>query len=219
VAEAEATLSKKVLVAPFKAMAGLRNVHPGQYLSEGQAMVGLQSVDEDIFLDFAIPQEHLDKVRVGAVFESKTSVTATGELPITVVAIDAAANYDTRNIRVRSVVPNADGRLRPGMFVDVQVPIAQHTPFPSIPMTAVRRAAYGDHVFVIEPGEAGLKATQRFVKLGPTQESDVLVLDGLKPGERVAGAGSFKLFDGSTVIEGGAPAGGPPGAPSTASAK
>jgi membrane fusion protein (multidrug efflux system) len=149
-----------------------------------------------------------------------------GGIPIRleVAALDAVANNATRNVRVRAIAPNPSQRLRPGMFVKVRVPVDEPRPFVSVPVTAVRRAAYADQVFVIEtkdePGAQGapepkMRARQRFVRLGPTVGDRVIVLDGLAEGETIAASGSFKLRDGVLVRPGEAPApgaaaGGPP---------
>jgi membrane fusion protein, multidrug efflux system len=210
VAQVEARLSKLTLVAPFRARAGMRTVHAGQYLAEGSDVVMLQEMTDTIYLDFAVAQEYVPRVVIG------TTVMATGELlgpdpvPIKVVAMDASVSRDTRNLRIRSVVDNSKGTLVPGMSVQVRVPIDVPATRVVIPSMAIRRAAYANSVFVITPDEKGdgARAKQRFVKLGQTLGEDVIVLDGLKVGERVAAAGSFKLRDGVKVMI--APAGAPP---------
>jgi multidrug efflux pump subunit AcrA (membrane-fusion protein) len=84
-----------------------------------------------------------------------------------------------------------------------------------VPAMSVRRAAYANSVFVIAPDQDGqtLRAHQRFVTLGQTVGEDVIVFQGLKPGERVAGAGSFKLREGVKIISG--PPGGSGGSAGT----
>lgn len=210
VSQMEARLAKLLMAAPFRARAGMRTVHEGQYLGEGDEVVLLQELSDSIYLDFAVPQEYAVRVTAG------TSVMATGELlgpdpvRIDVVAVDATVNYDTRNLRVRAVVDNARGTLVPGMFVQVRVPVEPSKPYIVVPNLAVRRAAFGNSVYVIEPDapSGASRAHQRFVTLGPAVGENVIVLEGLKEGERVAGAGSFKLRDGAKVI-----VDPPPGAP------
>jgi multidrug efflux pump subunit AcrA (membrane-fusion protein) len=108
------------------------------------------------------------------------------------------------------------------------VPIEEPHTYVVVPNLAVRRAAYATFVFTVTPDEKdpqSLRAHQRFVTLGQTIGEDVIVLQGLKPGERIAGAGSFKLREGAKVAPGApaptgqaiAPASGE--APATASAK
>ena len=202
VTQVKTRLDKRTIRAPFRGRCGLRNIHEGQYLAEGASVVMIQEVSDTINIDFAIPQEYLPRVAPGM------TVMATGELlgpapvAIRVVAVDAAVNNDTRNVRIRSIVDNRDDHLRPGMSIQIRVPVDQPRPVVVVPATAVRRASYGDQVFVIVPGENGsFRAKQQFIKLGPTLEHDIIVSEGLKPGDEVAAAGSFKLRDGGLVMK------------------
>lgn len=204
VAQVEARLEKLVLRAPFTGRAGLRLVHEGQYLSEGTDLVGLEEVSDTIYLDFAIPQEYVSRVRRGVVVMATSPVLGPSPVRIEVVALDASVNDQTRNVRVRAVVDNPGEALRAGMFVQLRVPVEEPRPYLMIPTTAVRRTSYADQVFVIVAGTAPdeLRARQRFVKLGPTVGDDVIVLEGLAPGEEVAATGSFKLREGVSVTRG-----------------
>ncbi len=64
VAEQQAVLDKKSLRAPFAGHLGIRAVDLGQYLSAGTTIVTLQALDP-IFLDFFVPQQSVDQVRIG----------------------------------------------------------------------------------------------------------------------------------------------------------
>jgi membrane fusion protein (multidrug efflux system) len=213
VAQAQTRLDKKTIVAPFRARAGLRNVHPGQYLAEGTTMVGLQGLADEIFLDFAVPQELSPRARPGMIVRASGPLFPGGKVDIKVVAVDATANPSTRNVRIRGLVPNPDGELRPGMFVDIVVPVTDPSTVTLVPASAVRRASYGDHVFIVGPSAnpadkpGTLRAQQRFIKLGIAPNPDRwIVTEGLKPGEQVATVGSFKLRDGALVTIGPPPA-------------
>lgn len=212
VAQVEARLAKLTIRAPFRARAGMRTVHEGQYLAEGIDVVALQEVTDTIFLDFAIPQEYAPRVRVGLTVRATGELLGKDPINITVAAVDSTVNYDTRNLRVRAVVDNKDGRLVPGMFVQVRVPIDDEKTFVVVPSMAVRRAAYANMVFVIAPDDKAVpRAKQRIVTLGKTVGDDVIVLTGLQAGEQVGAAGSFKLRDGVKVMIG-PPPGAAPGA-------
>lgn len=217
-AQVQTRIAKMTIAAPFRARAGMRSVHEGQYLAEGADVVLLQELTDTIFLDFAIPQEYAPRVRRG------TTVMATGDLlgpdpvRIEVVAVDATVSYDTRNLRVRAVVDNSRGFLVPGMFVQVRVPIDTPKTYVVVPSTAVRRTAYASMVYVVQPDANGAtRAHQRVVSLGQSIGEDVIVLNGLQAGEKIAAAGSFKLRDGAKILVG-PPGGGQggPGAPGAA---
>jgi membrane fusion protein (multidrug efflux system) len=204
--QVQARIDKMVIRAPFKARAGLRNIHEGQYLAEGTNVAMLEEVSERIYLDFPIPQEYAPRVRPGLTVMATSDVMGAEPVKIEVVAVDAEVNNETRNLRVRAVVDNKEGRLRPGMFVQIRVPVEEAKEYVAVPATAIRRASYADQVFVVGPsGKADdppqtMRASQRFVKLGPTIGEDVIVLEGLKAGDTVAATGSFKLHDGSKVM-------------------
>ncbi len=201
VAQVEARLAKLTLKAPFRARAGMRTVDEGQYLAEGIDVIMLQELTDTIYLDFAVPQEYAPLVKAG------TSVMATGALlgpdpvRIEVMAADAVVNNDTRNLRIRAIVENKDGTLVPGMFVAVRVPIGAPRTLVTVPNMTVRRAAYANYVFTIAPDKDGtMRAHQRFVTVGENMGEDVIVLEGLKAGEEVGAAGSFKLRDGVKIM-------------------
>jgi membrane fusion protein, multidrug efflux system len=203
-------IGKHVLRAPFKARVGLRTVHEGLYLAEGTGVVRLEEITDRIYLDFAIPQEYLARVRPGLQVMATSAVLGPDPVPIEVVAIDAIVSNDTRNARVRGILDNPpiaggspdDRLIRPGMFVQIRVPVDAPTMRVVIPATALRRATYGDHVWVVAPAESPdvYRAHQRPVRPGPTVGDDVIVLEGLAPGEIVATSGSFKLRENVKVI-------------------
>lgn len=214
VEQVKSQLAKKTLRAPFKANVGMRNVHPGQYMAEGATVVALQEVSDFIYVDFPIPQDQLYRVKVGDTVQVMSDTLGDGPVNIEVVAMDATADRNTRNVRVRGKLDNKAGELRPGMFLDITVPIGEEKTYLAVPSTAIRRASFGDHVFVVTeslnkkaPGMENMpddppgtkRAYQRFLKLGPAIGDKVVVLDGLKEGEVIASDGSFKLRDGSLI--------------------
>lgn len=216
VKQVEAMIEKKTILAPFNGLAGLRNMHPGQYIAEGTTIVGLQEISDKVFLDFAVPQEHADKAVVGMTVPAESPLFPGRIINITVAALDATVNPSTRNVRIRGIIEDPTRRLKPGMFVEVSVPIGAPQRVITVESSAVRRAAFGDHTFVLEastkPGDAPgtVRAKQRFITLGPAIDArTVIVTRGLEAGEQVAAEGSFKLRDGATVMIA-------PAAPSTA---
>jgi membrane fusion protein, multidrug efflux system len=204
--QVKARLAKMVIKAPFRARAGLRQIHEGQYLSEGTSVVMLEEVSERIYLDFPIPQEYAPRVYPGLVVMATSDVLGAEPVRIEVAAVDASVNNDTRNLRVRAIVDNKEGRLRAGMFVQIRVPVEEPKKYVVVPATAIRRASYADQVFVVGPSTKEgdppetMRASQRFIKLGPAVDGNVIVLEGLKVGETVAATGSFKLWDGAQVM-------------------
>ncbi len=129
-------------------------IHPGQYLAEGTSIVSLTELTDDIYLDFAVPQEYASRATPGMVVTAKSEILGSDAAEITVVSVDATVNPTTRNVRVRASVPNPGYTLKPGMFIDVEVPTEPMKDYVVVPTTAAWRAAFGDHVFVLLPGDA-----------------------------------------------------------------
>ncbi len=225
VAQLEVLLAKKTLRAPFRARAGIRTIHHGQYLPEGTKIVDLQSVQDTVYLDFAIPQDEAWRVKPGMVVLANSAALGADGATLTVQAIDATVDRSTRNVRVRSVVANKGEKLRPGTYVDVEVPMDLPKQKVIVPTTSVRRASYGDHVFVVVDGADGTKRVkQRLVKLGPSifdqaaapvageansgaaalSSGMIIIEEGLAVGEVIAAGGSFKLRDGALITIAGA---------------
>lgn len=195
------TIARKILRAPFRGRIGLRDVHPGQYLAEGTELTTLESIADSVYVDFRLPQESAARLAPGAEVQISGGALA-GPAAATVRAIDARADEASRTVRLRAEVAGLGTVLKPGEFVDVTVGVAAPREVLAVPLAAVRRAAYGDHVFVIGTAAAddkGPRVEQRFVRTGPVVGSDIVILDGLAAGDRVATEGSFKLRQGSLV--------------------
>jgi membrane fusion protein (multidrug efflux system) len=193
-------ISRKTLRAPFRGRIGLRDVHPGQYLAQGTELTTLESVADTVYVDFRLAQEVAASLAPGAEVRLRGAGLPPGATAV-VRAIDARADEASRTVRVRAEAPAAGGELKPGTFVDVTVAATAPRDVLAVPLAAVRRAAYGDHVYVIgtaAEGEAP-RAEQRFVRTGPTLGADIVILEGLAAGELVATEGSFKLRQGSKV--------------------
>jgi membrane fusion protein, multidrug efflux system len=199
----EANIAKKVIRAPFDGRIAIRQVELGQVVSPGTPVASLQSVTP-IYADFWLPQQSIAELKAGQRVTLSTDAypgaTWQGQVTIVTPEVDPA----TRNVRVRATVPNGDGRLRPGMYGNVEVVSGEKRRTVIVPATAVLFAPYGDSVFALEEkkddkGGTSTVARQKFVRLGERRGDYVAVVSGLSPGERVVSAGAFKLRNGMAV--------------------
>jgi membrane fusion protein (multidrug efflux system) len=199
-----ATIARKTIKAPFDGILGIRRVQLGQYLSAGDEIVTLVS-HNPIYLDFSLPQQALATIETGQLV--RAFVDAYGDRPFegTITAINAELDEATRSIKIRALLENSDGLLRPGMFARVNVVNRAKETFLTLPATAISRAPYGDSVFVVEKmaapngGPEYLGVRQAFVRTGPTRGDQVAVLEGIKEGMEVVTSGLFKLRPGAPV--------------------
>ena len=191
IARTRAIIAKKTIRAPFRARVGLADVHPGQYLNEGTELTTLQGVDAAANVDFTVAQAVAAELHPG---EPITVYAANDPRPMTarIVAVDARIDPTTRNAMVRARIPSH--APAPGASVRIEVPVGPPTTVVAIPVSALRKGPGGDHVFLIVADSAGRsRAHDQPVQSGPVLDDEVVILNGLTPGQQVATSGSFKL--------------------------
>src|SRR6266436_6452403 len=120
VAEIRATIDRKTIRAPFSGILGIRKVNLGQYMAGGGAIVPLQSLNP-IYVNFGVPQQTAGQIRVGRALNVTKEDLAGQAFSGRVTAIDSVIDETTRNIQVQATFSNPEGKLRPGMFVQVEV--------------------------------------------------------------------------------------------------
>ena len=203
VGEISAAIDRKTIRAPFSGVLGLRHVNLGQYLSGGDALVTLQSLNP-IYVNFGVPQQSLAQMRAGRTVRVTAGDRPGPEVEGRITAIDSLVDESTRNVQVQATFGNADGKLRPGMFVQAVVVVGAASAVVSLPASAISYAPYGDSVFVVSnltdpAGKPYRGVRQQFVKLGPARGDQIAILSGVKPGEEVVTSGVFKLRNGAAV--------------------
>ncbi|GAC1436556.1 MAG: efflux RND transporter periplasmic adaptor subunit [Terriglobales bacterium] len=203
VGEIRATIARKTIRAPFSGILGIRQINLGQYLPAGQAIVSLQSLNP-IYVNFGVPQQTASQVRVGRNLRVTSNDLAHAQFQGRVSAIDSTVNEGTRNILVQATLANPGGRLRPGMFVEVEMSTGTDTPVIALPTSAINYAPYGDSVYVVadlkdKTGKTYRGVRQQLVKLGGSRGDQVAVISGVNPGEEVVSSGVFKLRNGAAV--------------------
>ena len=219
-AEQQRTLiAKKRIRAPFAGELGTREVSLGELVSPGTPIVSLQSL-APIHVDFEVPERELARLEPGQ--DVRVDVDAYPERAFEgrIVTIDPRIESRTRSVTVVAELPNADRALRPGMFADVTVTLGGAREVVTVPARAIAYNAYGESVFFVRPaperdgaeggggrdgggpegeGPPPLVAERAFVRTGERRGTDIEVLEGVAPGERVVTAGQIKLDDGVPV--------------------
>lgn len=199
-----ATIAKKTIKAPFSGQLGIRLVNLGQNLKAGDSIVSLQALNP-IFVDFYIPQEEVNLLKAGLQVRLSGDGILGDPVEGKVTAINPDVDASTRNVRVQATVDNSNGRLRPGMYVDVAVELPVIDKVLTIPATSVLYAPFGDTVYVVDSkvdeatGEKQRVVRQQIVRLGLHRGDFVAVSAGLKEGDTVVTSGVFRLRPGSAV--------------------
>jgi membrane fusion protein (multidrug efflux system) len=191
---AESRLSKTIIRAPFDGFVGLRRINIGDYATIGQELVNVVKLDP-LRVDFSVPEILLARIQPGQTIEVTVGAFSGESFEGVVTAIDPQIDVTGHSMAVRARLPNADLRLRPGLFAQVAVSLATNPNAVLVPEEAIWPIGNDKIIYVISDGVAN----QRVVTLGDRKPGLVEITSGLEPGEEIVVAGQMKLFPGAAV--------------------
>ena len=144
-----------------------------------------------VWIDANVFEKDLERVRNGQLVN--VTVPAFPESTFTgrVILISSVVDPDTRTVRVRTEVPNRDGRLKPDMFANVSIVTASRQTAISIPLAAVLDDGGRSVVFVAD----GNEYKKRDVTLGLKSDDRVEIVQGLNAGDKVVIKGNYLLME------------------------
>jgi membrane fusion protein, heavy metal efflux system len=150
-----------------------------------------------VWIDANVFEKDLERVRRGQ--EVKVAVPAFPGVSFSgrVILISSVVDPETRTVKVRTEVPNPDGRLKPDMFANVQIITDLHRTAISIPQSAVLDDSGKTVVFVSE----GPGYMERVVIEGIQGNDRVEIIDGLQAGDKVVVKGNYLLLQQSKPQE------------------
>jgi membrane fusion protein, multidrug efflux system len=197
VEELRAIIARKTIVAPFRARVGLSDVQKGQYLNSGSLITTLQGVENHLLVEFTLAQSVVNQIQSDATVE----VTVAGEkLSARITAIDAQADRQTRNVRIRATLHDPPKSMSVGDSVPVKIEFGPQIELPAVPAEAVRRSPQGTFVFLAIKNEAGeLRASAQSITPATSVGSKVGIASGVSVDDQVVVEGSFKLLDGALI--------------------
>lgn len=191
---AQVRLDERMIRAPFSGVLGLRQVSPGQFVNAGAAMVNLDDLDR-MWVDFPVPEFLLTKVETGMPLRLKADAYPDEDFPARVAGVESRVDVSTRALMVRAEVQNANGRLRPGMLmrVELQQALGESLVVPELCLQQV-----GNRSFVYAVN-ADNTVVSRDIRIGSRRNGMVVILSGLKAGDRIVLDGTSKLRDGQSI--------------------
>jgi len=191
--QALAVVEGDVSLAPFEVKTLIRGTVIEKHITLGEAV----SRDRDIFviadlstvwIDLTVYQRDLTRIREGQsarIFVGHESSPDVGTISYVAPIVDET----TRTATARVVLPNRDGRWRPGMFVRGKVLVERTAASVAVPRTALQTYE-GRTVVFVETAEGFVP---RPVQTGRAGETEVEVVEGLAPGERYVSSGGFTI--------------------------
>ena len=196
----EKKLSDATIRAPFPGAIKARDVHPGEYVKVQTPVMVLVRTDQ-LRARLAVPERWAGWVKLGVTVDLQVDAFPGVVFHGTVSRINPAVSQDSRTFETEALLINADGRLKPGFFVQASIPSNKEEKTIFLPEQAVNYR-YGVYkVFLLN----GNRVSEKQIRpAGQTEDSRgrrFEVAEGLKPGDRVAIAVSGDLRDGATVEE------------------
>ncbi len=179
--------------APFDGTIGERFVNVGQYVSPATRVASLYEPDP-LRLELTVPEADIGALQQDMAVSFTVAAFGDEAFTGTVKFISPNVRAASRDLVIEATVPNADGKLRPGMFAVARLRLADKT-MPVVPKTALRMEDGKAHVFVV----VERLVVERIVQTGSESGDKIGIINGVKPGDMVVTAPGADLRDGAPV--------------------
>jgi len=196
---ARKTSADTVIRAPFDGIVAERLVSTGDYVSKATKVATVVRIDP-VRIELTVPEQYLSQVSSGQPVRLTVDAYPNEVFTANVRFVSPALKSDQRALIVEARAPNADGRLKPGLFATAL--LQQPAPAPALlaPASAVETVAGTSRVYVVTTANM---VEERIVTLGEKVGDRLELASGVKAGERVAANPRGKLADGVRVqVEG-----------------
>jgi membrane fusion protein, multidrug efflux system len=192
---AERTLRDASVGAPFGGLLARRHVNVGQFVQPGTALFDLVSLDP-IDVVFHVAEVDSGRVHVGQHVAVEVAPYPQRRFDAVVDVVSPTIDRDTRTLRVRARIDNADGALRPGLFARADLGVAARENVALVPEDAVLQRSDGQVVFRLR-GDG--RVERRVVRTGSFYPAGLEIVSGVVPGDVVVMRGHTALVDGALV--------------------
>lgn len=189
----QAQLAKTVIRAPFSGKIGLRSISKGTYVTPLTVIASLVNTSQ-VKITFSIPEKYAPQMKVGNLL-SFTTAGSKERFSAKIYAIEPEVEIQTRTLKLRAIAQNPEGKLLPGTFANVELPLEKITDAILVPTEALIPIQNGKKIFVSENG----KAKEVIVETGARTNKNILITSGLKVGDTVLTTGVMALKDGAPV--------------------
>lgn len=189
----QAQIARTSIVAPFSGRIGLRSISPGTYVTPTTLIAKLVNTTQ-VKITFSIPEKYASLMKINS---ELTFTTAGGKesYAATIYAIEPAVDQSTRTLQIRAIAENKDGKLIPGTFANISLPLENLDDAILIPNEAIIPIQNGKKVFIVENG----KAKEVIIETGNRNEKEILVTSGLKIGDTLITSGIMAVKPGADV--------------------
>jgi len=204
--QAEQTLAKSVLTAPYPGIVNTVDVRSFATVGAGTPVVSMYSTDR-FEVSFSVNFDTVNALVVGK--EASVRLADRPDIILDAVVSEIASRADAVSsfpvvLELRESHPLLKAGMAAEASIEFDLPVAEGYPVPitSIVKDNVGARATADSpaemtVYVYDPADSTVKSRQ--VKVGGIRENQIIVIDGLSVGDRIASAGVSFLQDGQEV--------------------
>ena len=206
VTQAQLDLGYCDIHSPINGVIGFLQVDEGNLVGRTDAtLLATVSASDPLLVDFSVSEIEYLKLtdpetaghRAGNLrFDLVLSDESMHPYQGTFRVLDRTVDPTTGTLKVEATFPNPGSYLRPGQFARLRVAVAERENAILIPQRAIQELQGAKTVMVVDEQNT---VALRTIKLGDKADKEVVVLEGLKPGERVIVEGMQKVRPGSQV--------------------
>jgi cobalt-zinc-cadmium efflux system membrane fusion protein len=183
--ESNQSLTVYELKAPISGTIIERQISLGEYASEQKPAFVVADLST-IWVDLSIYRQDLKRVRIGDEVLIDPD-DGGGDIKGAISYVSPVGASDTQTALARVVLPNGEGRLRPGLFVTARLVLAKRDVPIAVRVSAIQMLENKTVIFVRE----GDKVEARPVQIGEMDAKHAEVKEGLSAGERYVAENSF----------------------------
>lgn len=191
-------LERTTVRAPFAGVLDERRVELGEMVSPGTPVARMVDLDP-VKITAGVPERYAPDVEAGDSVSVSFDVLGDRTFDGAIGYVAATVNPRNRTVGVEFVLPNPDRAIKPQMVADISVVRRTLSDALVVPQESLVRTEEGFRAFVVEEGDGGPVAVARDVRVGPAQENQVVVEEGLSPGESLIVVGQHQVAGGDRV--------------------
>ena len=189
----KAQIAKTNVRAPFSGKIGLRSISTGTYITPSLLVAKLVN-SEKLKITFSIPEKYVSQLKPN----TNLTFTVSGsneKYNAKVYAIEPEVAIATRTLQIRAITENKSGKLFPGTYANVELPLDIIKDAIVVPSEAIIPIQNGKKVFI----SVGGKAKEIRIETTTLTDASVLVLSGLNAGDTLITSGVMSLKNDTPV--------------------
>ncbi len=193
-----ARLDKLAITAPFDGTIGLREVSVGALVQPSDIITRLDDTSL-IKVDFDVPSLFLPTLKKGLKIVGRIEAFGDREFIGEIQTINTQVDPLTRTVKIRGIIPNEDGILKPGLLMTIDLVKNQRQAL-VIPEEALIKQGRKNFVYIAKDKEDKKVAVKKEINIGARRSGEIEVLSGLNENDQIVNHGTLKIKDGAPII-------------------